>query len=61
MYKNFVQELKSEGVCVNKQVSKREVKFTIEPKPVANQEPDNLRPPSEKLETTEPQNDSPPS
>jgi len=55
MYKNFV-ELKSEGVCVHKQVSNKELKFTIEPKHVANKESKEKA--SETLNSTEPQKDS---
>ena len=56
MYKNFVEELKSEGVCVHKQVSNKELKFTIEPKPVANKESKEKA--SDTLNSTEPQKDS---
>jgi hypothetical protein len=57
LYKNFVEELKSEGVCVNKQVSNKELKFTIEPK--VNKEPKEKVPEAATLNnTTDPQKPS---
>lgn len=58
MYKNFVEELKSEGVCVNKQVSNKELKFTIEPIKVNKESKEKVPEAATLNDTTDPQKPS---